>query len=221
MLSQSTSPASLTAACDDASPSALSTGTRTSLQNFSSASALAAASPTYAQSSALIMHALEWTTWHHGAIYVQGFRKEHEDYWRSGEHRIELADPLWLVCTWTSLVSHRYSYISSQALYFAQVRDRNSSWGSKYLHCKYQLTADIKHLVRQQASDLSFSATDVHELSKRWLYVVSTLLHSSSLDTCISDSSIACLYRGHFLECASVYTVQTVVVLLCCAQDGG
>lgn len=66
---------------------------------YPSATALVDSMPSRAQSEALINHALEWTSWHHGSIYIPGFKKEVEDFWDWGESRVELCDPLWLVRT--------------------------------------------------------------------------------------------------------------------------
>ncbi|KAI5474497.1 hypothetical protein MNV49_003204 [Pseudohyphozyma bogoriensis] len=95
-----TDPPSLNTNPSVPSPAATSPGSHISIasvQAYATPTALAAAAPSQAQSEALILHALEWTSWHHAAIYVQGFAKEHGEFWNMGEGRMELADPLWVL----------------------------------------------------------------------------------------------------------------------------
>lgn len=72
---------------------------------FPSTASLADVIPPYAETNAILRHALDWTGWYHGCIHAPTFEAELAEFWSLGDERVERANPAWLALFFAQLSS--------------------------------------------------------------------------------------------------------------------
>lgn len=72
---------------------------------FPTTSSLAGVIPPFAETQAILRHALDWTGWYHGCCHAPTFEAELAEFWSLGDKRVELVNPGWLALFFAQLSS--------------------------------------------------------------------------------------------------------------------
>ncbi|ORY85373.1 hypothetical protein BCR35DRAFT_302847 [Leucosporidium creatinivorum] len=72
---------------------------------FPTTASLAGVIPPFAETQAILRHALDWTGWYHGCCHAPTFEAEVAEFWSLGDKRVELVNPSWLALFFAQLSS--------------------------------------------------------------------------------------------------------------------